>query len=69
MLAALGAAIRRHRLGAGLTQAELAERSGIGRVHVNHIEGGRKNATVLVLMRIADSLGVDPGELLAGIVR
>ncbi|QZH69414.1 helix-turn-helix domain-containing protein [Mycolicibacterium farcinogenes] len=65
ILAALGAAIRDHRLQAGLTQAELAERAGIGRPHLNHIEGGRKNPTAVVVVHIAQVLGVAPGELLA----
>lgn len=65
ILAALGAAIRDHRLQAGLTQAELAQRAGIGRPHLNHIEGGRKNPTAVVLVHIAQVLGVAPGELLA----
>ena len=53
ILTALGAAIREHRLQAGLTQAELAQRAGIGRPHLNHIEGGRKNPTVVVLVHLA----------------
>ncbi len=64
ILAALGAAIREHRVRAGLTQAELAQRAGIGRPHLNHIEGGRKNPTVVVLVHLAQGLGVSPGELL-----
>jgi DNA-binding XRE family transcriptional regulator len=64
ILAALGAAIREHRVQAGLTQAALAERAGIGRPHLNHIEGGRKNPTVVVLVHLAHSLGVTPGDLL-----
>lgn len=64
ILADLGAAIRRHRQEAGLTQAELAQRAGIGRVHLNHIEGGRKNPTVVVLVHLARSLGVNPADLL-----
>ena len=64
ILTALGAAIREHRLQAGLTQAELAQRAGIGRPHLNHIEGGRKNPTVVVLVHLARGLGVDPADLL-----
>jgi transcriptional regulator with XRE-family HTH domain len=67
ILTALGAAIRDHRLQAGLTQAELAQRAGIGRPHLNHIEGGRKNPTVVVLVHLAESLGVAPGDLLASL--
>lgn len=64
ILAALGAAIREHRTEAGLTQAQLAERAGIGRPHLNHIEGGRKSPTVVVLVHLARGLGVDPAALL-----
>jgi transcriptional regulator with XRE-family HTH domain len=64
ILTALGAAIREHRLKAGLTQAELAQRAGIGRPHLNHIEGGRKNPTVVVLVHLARGLGVNPADLL-----
>ncbi len=64
ILAALGAAIREHRTAAGLTQAQLAERAGIGRPHLNHIEGGRKSPTVVVLVHLARGLGVDPAVLL-----
>ena len=64
ILAALGAAVREHRVRAGLTQAQLAEQAGIGRAHVNHIEGGRKNPTVVVLVHLARTLGVTPGDLL-----
>lgn len=65
ILAALGAAVREHRTAAGLTQAQLAERAGIGRPHLNHIEVGRKSPTVVVLVHLARGLGVDPAELLS----
>lgn len=64
ILAALGSAIREHRTAAGLTQGQLAERAGIGRPHLNHIEGGRKSPTVVVLVHLARGLGVDPAVLL-----
>jgi transcriptional regulator with XRE-family HTH domain len=64
ILAALGAAIRDHRVKAGLSQAELADRAGIGRPHLSHIEGGRKSPTAVVVVHLAQSLGVTPGDLL-----
>lgn len=67
ILSALGAAIRDHRVRAGLTQAELAKNAGIGRPHLNHIEGGRKNPTVVVLVHLAQGLGVAPGDLLQSV--
>jgi transcriptional regulator with XRE-family HTH domain len=48
----------------GLTHAELAQRAGIGRPHLNHIEVGRKNPTVVVLVHLARSLGVARCDLL-----
>ena len=63
ILAALGAAVRQRRLSAGLTQAELAQRAGIGRPHLVRIEGGQKNPTAVVLVHIARALGVAPGDL------
>ena len=64
ILAALGAAIRDHRIQAGMTQTELAESAGIKRGHIYSIETGKKSATVLLLVRLARSLGVTPGDLL-----
>jgi len=64
VLAALGEAIRQHRAQAGLTQAELAELSNVGRPHLGLIEVGKKNPSVLMLARIARGLGVAPSELL-----
>ncbi|MBU8841237.1 MULTISPECIES: helix-turn-helix domain-containing protein [Mycolicibacterium] len=64
ILAALGAAIRERRIAAGLTQAQLAERAGIGRVHLSHIEFGRKSPTVVVLVHLARALGIAPAALL-----
>ena len=38
----LGAALRRHRLAAGLTQAQLAGRAGVSRQWVSEVEGGKR---------------------------
>ena len=51
----LGERIARHRIEAGLTQAELAERAGIGKRTVERIEAGR-GAELLTLIRILRSL-------------
>lgn len=48
------AALRRARLAAGLSQAELATRAGVSRMTVQQIEAGAKDprvSTVLVLFR------------------
>lgn len=51
-----------------LTQAELAERAGLHRVHIAAIEGPRADrpATVRTVRRLAAALGVDPHWLRDG---
>lgn len=50
----------------GLTQAALAERSGISRPNLSAIEQGARDLTVQTLRRIAQALGVSPGALVDG---
>jgi transcriptional regulator with XRE-family HTH domain len=61
----LGRTIRRHRLAAGLSQEDLAERSDLHRTYVSLVERGRNNVTVDALVRIGQSLGVPASQLLA----
>jgi DNA-binding XRE family transcriptional regulator len=46
-----------------LTQAALAERSGVNRVTVAEIETGRKRGSVATLRKLADALGVAVDDL------
>ncbi len=62
---ALGWAIREFRVGAGITQEGLAERSQLHRTYVGGIERGERNVSFANLLRLADALGVRPSELLA----
>lgn len=48
----------------GLTQVDLATRTGLSQGHVSDIESGRRTGTVAVLRQVADALGV-PLDLLA----
>lgn len=58
--------IRQLRESQGLTQAALAEKSGVSRVTIARIEGGRQLRVDLeVLDRLARALGVAPGLLIA----
>lgn len=41
----------------GMTQTELAERTGLQRSHIVRLEQGRYGATIDVLSSIADALG------------
>ena len=54
----VGRNVRRLRMAAGLTQAELAERMGVDRAYVSGLELGQRNPTVLSLWHIAQALGV-----------
>ena len=52
----------RHRL--GLTQEQVAERSGVHATEVSRIEGGRRDPKVSTLERLAAAVEVPPGRLL-----
>lgn len=64
---AIGANAARIRRERGLSQERLAhEVLGLSLRYVADIEAGRRNMTVRVLERLAESLGVEPLELLKG---
>jgi transcriptional regulator with XRE-family HTH domain len=48
----------------GLTQEQLAERSGFSQQYISGLEQGRRNPTVVTLYELALALGVDHLELL-----
>lgn len=52
----LAAAICRARAERGLTQAELAELTGIRQSEISRIESGARNPSVKLLQRLADGL-------------
>ena len=53
--------IRKHRVGRGLSQENLAVDAGIDRTYVSRLERGMENPTVAVLARIAAALECDIG--------
>ena len=59
-----GSTLRKLRLGAGLSQEELAERANIDRSYLGAIERGEHNVALLNIIKIASALGVEPFELL-----
>ena len=61
----LAQVIWRHRLAAGLSQEQPAERAGLHRSYVGLVERGERNVTVDALARIANALGVLASRLLA----
>jgi transcriptional regulator with XRE-family HTH domain len=58
--------VREIREAKGLTQRELARRSGIMQASLSAIETGRtKGIDFVTLARLADTLGIDPALLIA----
>ena len=62
----VGKNVQRIRREKNLTQEELAFQCELHRTYISGVERGIRNPTVLVLGRIAKSLGVLPKELLEG---
>ncbi len=60
----LGARLRELRLEAGLTQAELARRTGIHRPNIARVEAGRHTPSLDTLARIANAIGVSTTHVL-----
>ncbi|GDX82238.1 shikimate kinase [Deltaproteobacteria bacterium] len=63
LLPRVGSRVRRVREAAGLTQAELARRSGVSLRFVADVERGAGNASLLRLGELATALGVSLAEL------
>jgi transcriptional regulator with XRE-family HTH domain len=61
--AAFGAQVRAVRLRHGLSQDDLAARSGLHRTYVGGIERGERNPSLTNITRLADALGVSVAEL------
>jgi transcriptional regulator with XRE-family HTH domain len=62
----LGHRIAKYRTELGWTQAELAERVGISRVALSHIESGISNPGERTVALLAGVYKVEPHELVAG---
>lgn len=60
----VGLNVQRIRREQGLSQEELAFRSGLHRTYISGVERGVRNPTVLVLKELADALEVAPAVLL-----
>lgn len=60
----LGSNLRDARKRLGLTQEQVAERSGVHPTEVSRIEAGKRDPRVSTLLRLARALEVRPGELL-----
>ena len=59
----VGRNVRKLRIAAGLSQAQLATKLGVDRAYVSGLELGERNATILTLWHVAQALGVRVGSL------
>lgn len=62
----VGERIKKIRLEKGMTQQDLAKRTGINDANIRKYEGGRQNPKLETLERIAAALEVDPYYLVFG---
>ncbi len=53
--------------GRTMSQERLAERAGLHRTYVGHVERGEVNVALFNIVRIAAALKVDPAELVRGL--
>jgi len=60
----VGSNIRRLRQAKGQTQEDLAFRAKIDTTYLRGIEAGRRNPSLMVMVRLATALNVRPTELL-----
>ena len=58
MVANTGAAVRGRRLDRGLSQSELAKRSGISRKWISEFEAGKTTAEFALVIRVLEALGL-----------
>lgn len=61
------ASIERLRKAAGLTQAELAVKSGVSQPHVSVLKRGAWEPSIATTMALAVALGVEPASLLSSL--
>jgi len=64
LLLSLAANVKAFRLGKDISQEELADRADLDRTYVSQLERAKCNPSLLVLSKVAASLGVDVIDLL-----
>ena len=63
---AFGARLRALRKARKLSQEGVALKAGLDRSYVGQIERGESNLSLVNIHRVAEALGVPPGELFGG---
>jgi transcriptional regulator with XRE-family HTH domain len=60
----LGSNVRKNRTDLGLSQEQVADRSGVHATEVSRIEAGKRDPRVSTVERLAKALQMKPGQLL-----
>jgi transcriptional regulator with XRE-family HTH domain len=60
----LGRNLRHARDRLGLTQEQVAERSGVHATEVSRIEAGKRDPRISTMERLAKAVGIPPSDLL-----
>lgn len=63
---AFGRRVRERRTALGVSQMELADAAGLHFTYLSSVERGRRNVTLVSALRLAGALGIDVGDLVAG---
>jgi len=63
----VGEAIRAERLKAGLSQEQLAEKSGLARNYIGNIERAEKKVSLDTLVRVSRALKVNLEDIVRGV--
>ena len=64
LAAIIGAKVRAGRARIGLTRRQLAAKAGVSERYLNELEHGASNASLAILVKVADALGESPVSLL-----
>jgi transcriptional regulator with XRE-family HTH domain len=59
----VGENVKTARIASGMTQEELAERSGFSQQYLSGLESGKRNPTIVTIYELARALGVDHESL------
>jgi len=60
---AFGIVLRIYRQEKGLTQEQLGERVDVVRSFICSLENGKRQPSLQMVLKLADALGVEPGDL------
>lgn len=59
-----GARLKKRRKALGLTQAQMFEKTGIAPGYVSYIENGRANPTIDMMVKLAETVGLEIWDML-----